>query len=610
MDRHLPLVYSVALRVSGSPELAAEAAQDVFLELIRTPAVMKKEVALLAWLHRGARHRAIDMIRSEIARKRRERSAMADASHDSEALSGEALAMLDEVIEGLPARDRQLVLARYFAGHSLASIGLTAGLSEDAVRMRLARALEKMRAAFGARGIAASAAMLASSLPLQAVTSVPPMLSSGIRATVTAAASTASSASFFSYFTAMNSTQKVLAAVILLLAAGAAGKAYFQSTTPSALPSAPPASSAATHHPGNTSVTTPISMAFATDEAARIDRVLQWLKDTSPEGQNETMRQRAMVSQLGLGAVRLLLSDPALIKDIQGPERDDGFPNPVYPRRDALGSFLWEQFGKLSPQEALDRLATIGAQPEASFEHTGSALIGVAKADPALALHFLGDLPERVTESSIIYSLESLMPSLVKYSKQETFRAILSMPELSQREAYLAYVGALPQGTDWPTEIDQLKSGLPGFEEGASGSLAGRWACSDPDAAFGWLAAASKDSSFGYLDAIRCWMWREPSQAIKWLGSWNPDGLDRDRLFANVLVYGGAGDIRMVDGLLELISAPDARTAAAQQTMKNMGDGMETEELRHLQNSPLLSVEAKRSIEETILANQNSGLRE
>lgn len=184
MDHYLPVVYAAALRVTENPALAADVAQDVFLRLAQGPAALMKGIPLVAWLHRSARSRALDLVRAERRRSARELAAGAP-SESAESLPGEALTLLDEVIDKLPAADRALVLQRFFAGHSFAEISSRMNLSEDAARMRVQRALEKMRKLFSSRGVKTSAALLASGMATQAATVIlPSHLEAGILAKV------------------------------------------------------------------------------------------------------------------------------------------------------------------------------------------------------------------------------------------------------------------------------------------------------------------------------------------------------------------------------------------------------------------------------------------
>src|SRR6185295_9056058 len=80
--------------------------------------------------------------------------------------------------------DRQAVLLRYFEGKSYADIGARLRLAENTARMRVERALEKLRDALGRRGLTSTTAGLAIALGNQAGVAAP----AGLAASVTGAA--------------------------------------------------------------------------------------------------------------------------------------------------------------------------------------------------------------------------------------------------------------------------------------------------------------------------------------------------------------------------------------------------------------------------------------
>ena len=82
----------------------------------------------------------------------------------------------------LKEADREAILLRYFENRQFAEIGEKLGLNENAARMRVERALEKLRAVFLRRGVAATAA-LASVISANAVQIAP----AGLAATLTSA---------------------------------------------------------------------------------------------------------------------------------------------------------------------------------------------------------------------------------------------------------------------------------------------------------------------------------------------------------------------------------------------------------------------------------------
>src|SRR6266571_5300217 len=82
VSRHTNLVYSAALRQVDSPDLAAEVAQSVFIDLARGARSLfpqlTEDASLAGWLCRCARNIALNLRRDEFRRHSRERLAMED----------------------------------------------------------------------------------------------------------------------------------------------------------------------------------------------------------------------------------------------------------------------------------------------------------------------------------------------------------------------------------------------------------------------------------------------------------------------------------------------------------------------------------------------------
>src|SRR5690349_19452807 len=78
VSRHLPLVYSAALRqVAGDHELAKDVAQTVFIDLARKAGSLVHHEVLTAWLYTSTRFAANTARRSEYRRQAREQKALA-----------------------------------------------------------------------------------------------------------------------------------------------------------------------------------------------------------------------------------------------------------------------------------------------------------------------------------------------------------------------------------------------------------------------------------------------------------------------------------------------------------------------------------------------------
>lgn len=192
VDRHLGLVYGAALRRSGGRgHQAQEISQKVFTDLARKAAALSHHPALAGWLHRTTRYAAIDAIRVERRTRQLSESlaAMPDTSASSEKptewerLRPEIDAALDELKES----DREAALLRFFEGLSYAEVGARLGLSENAARMRTERALDKLRAILGRRGVTSTSAALGLLLANQAAAAAPAGLAASVTTTAMAA---------------------------------------------------------------------------------------------------------------------------------------------------------------------------------------------------------------------------------------------------------------------------------------------------------------------------------------------------------------------------------------------------------------------------------------
>jgi RNA polymerase sigma factor (sigma-70 family) len=185
LDRHLKLVYSAALRQVRSPQLAEEVAQSVFTDLASNAGKLEAGTLLTAWLYQVTRRTAIDVVRRESRRQRREQIALDMINMNANSPEWHAIEpLLDEAMEMLDAPDRTAILLRYFEDKSLREVGQALGASEDAAQKRVSRALEQLREFFTKRGRAVGVGALAAIISANAAQSAP----AGLKATILASA--------------------------------------------------------------------------------------------------------------------------------------------------------------------------------------------------------------------------------------------------------------------------------------------------------------------------------------------------------------------------------------------------------------------------------------
>ena len=187
--RHLPLVHSAALRRTGDTALAEEVAQAVFLILARKAGELGPKTILTGWLYRTTQYAAADARKQQRRRQQREHQAYMETTFnppETEAAWQQIAPVLETAMDGLGERDRQAVLLRFFENKTLGEVGAALGRSEDGARLRVNRALEKLRAKLGKAGVTLTATMFAAAVTANAVSAAPV----GLAATISAAAAT------------------------------------------------------------------------------------------------------------------------------------------------------------------------------------------------------------------------------------------------------------------------------------------------------------------------------------------------------------------------------------------------------------------------------------
>ena len=223
LERRIGFVYAINLRRLRNPHLAQEATQSVFIALARKAERVSRGPSVMGWLHRSSCFESRNLMRAEINRVSRETEAQRQgtAARDESSAQPEhnVEAVLDDALSELSDPDREAILARYFSSHSYAEIGAVSGHSENAARMRVERALGKLRERLQRRGFDSTAAVLSGLLPSYASATVP----SGLTTTISQAAlSGLTAAGAVTFFAFMNTT-KIIATTGILAAVGVIG---------------------------------------------------------------------------------------------------------------------------------------------------------------------------------------------------------------------------------------------------------------------------------------------------------------------------------------------------------------------------------------------------
>jgi RNA polymerase sigma factor (sigma-70 family) len=177
LRRHGPMVLATCRRILSDPNDVEDAFQATFLILVRKGRSIRNHAVLGTWLHGVARRVAM---RGQVNTRRRharehggsEMTAWEDRrTVDNDA--AEFRSILDEELTRLPERYRSALVLCDLEGQTHEQAAAQLRCPVGTVKSRLARARDRLRSRLARRGIASSAAILASALapePASAVT--------------------------------------------------------------------------------------------------------------------------------------------------------------------------------------------------------------------------------------------------------------------------------------------------------------------------------------------------------------------------------------------------------------------------------------------------------
>lgn len=161
--RHGGAVLSLARRVlAGDRAGAEEVTQEVFLKLWQQPERFDSQRgSLRSYLLTQAHTRAVDRLRSESARRRRETAdATSRAQEPVDDLERQVadLAIAEHVrsaMEQLPDAERQAIVLAYFGGHTYREVAELLDQPEGTVKSRIRTGLRRLKEALAAEGVGA-----------------------------------------------------------------------------------------------------------------------------------------------------------------------------------------------------------------------------------------------------------------------------------------------------------------------------------------------------------------------------------------------------------------------------------------------------------------------
>lgn len=190
--RHAEMVFAVCRRVLHNASDAEDVAQECFLNLAQTPPTGKETSSLGGWLHTVATRRAIDRLRTDRQRQRREARFASEAAQKEEPDWDDIQGYLDDVIAGLPPKHGDLIVRHFLEGQTHQAIAQALRIPRTTVTSRVTVGIDLVRKGLRRRGITVTASALASLLTIESAEAIPATLTAALGKIALATSQTAS----------------------------------------------------------------------------------------------------------------------------------------------------------------------------------------------------------------------------------------------------------------------------------------------------------------------------------------------------------------------------------------------------------------------------------
>ena len=160
MERHYPVAYRMAFRITGNAEDAEEATQDAFLRAYRKLDSFRHDSNFSTWVNRIAMNSALNLVERRMrdisygAQKLDEPSAtgtlplqVADshAGPDRQLLDAESARLRDKAMESLTPMERTAFTMRHMEDLSIAEIAEALRVPTNSAKQAIFRAVSKLR---------------------------------------------------------------------------------------------------------------------------------------------------------------------------------------------------------------------------------------------------------------------------------------------------------------------------------------------------------------------------------------------------------------------------------------------------------------------------------
>ena len=151
--RHAPRLYSLAIRLAGSPDEGEDLLQEIFLQAYRKLGSYQGGAALGTWLYRLALNHCLDFVRSRQAKTAKLTDTLDNGSFEPVAPPDTPIARIDleRALERLPDGCREAFVLHDVEGFDHKEVGEMLGIAEGTSKSQVFKARMKLRAMLNGR---------------------------------------------------------------------------------------------------------------------------------------------------------------------------------------------------------------------------------------------------------------------------------------------------------------------------------------------------------------------------------------------------------------------------------------------------------------------------
>lgn len=273
------MVYGTGLRITGDAHYAADVTQETFFHLLQNAGRITGSLG--GWLHQVATRRAIDLVRRDSSRRRREEAYAARAAVETDSWA-DISPLVDEALGELESPSRDLIIRHFLKGEKMVEIAAADGVSQPTVSRRIEHALAALRERLRLKGVLVAAGVLGGLLDTSTASALPASVMAELGKMSALGAGAAGK-------TAFGALKLKVAAVVLLTAGGVTGFLVYNETHP------PPPARAVSSQPAGPAqqAPSPIAPRRVPVVAAGVSRAARAAVPGRPASANSTTNQPA-----------------------------------------------------------------------------------------------------------------------------------------------------------------------------------------------------------------------------------------------------------------------------------------------------------------------------